>query len=256
MTDLEPLSAELAALCATERERPDGSSAAAERLLSRLRHTLSLPPDGGDGPGGGGSGGAAPGAGSGASTLAPPAAGATGAFALKPLAALAAAFALGVGTGAGAMVASPPARPMVRVEQPLAPRAISMRSVPAASPMLTPEDLKLEERRAGGVAPVTERTQDRDRSERDVDLARERSLLGMARTALAKRDGRAALSALDRHAREFEAGRLAEERESLRVQALVVAGDRESAKQHAQRFQERYPKSLLRGAVDESLGTP
>jgi outer membrane protein assembly factor BamD (BamD/ComL family) len=115
--------------------------------------------------------------------------------------------------------------------------------VPIAPEQLDHEKQPMAHAAASGSAHAT----------RDLDLARERSLLGTARTALAKRDGAGALAALDRHAREFADGRLAEERESLRVQALVLQGKREQAEQQADAFQKKYPTSLLKGAVRESV---
>ena len=93
-------------------------------------------------------------------------------------------------------------------------------------------------------------------SGRDLDLGKERALLSRARTALAKRDGAGALAALDRHAAQFPKGRLAEERASLRVQALLLSGDRDRAKQEADAFKKNYPKSLLKGAVEKSVDSP
>ncbi len=75
-------------------------------------------------------------------------------------------------------------------------------------------------------------------------LAEERALLATARTALTRGDSEGALVAVSRHEAIFPDGELSEERESLRVQALVLAGRRVEAREAARRFTARWPKSL------------
>ncbi len=75
-------------------------------------------------------------------------------------------------------------------------------------------------------------------------VAAEREILEIARTALLRRDPVDALEALDRHARSFPAGALIEERESLRIQALAVAGRRDEALQALGRLETEFPGSL------------
>ncbi len=88
------------------------------------------------------------------------------------------------------------------------------------------------------------------------DLGRERALLAIARTAVARGQGDAALTALDRHAQQYPNGQLSEERESLRIQALVAAGRKNEAERRATDFRGRYPESLQKKAIETSLGTP
>jgi hypothetical protein len=85
------------------------------------------------------------------------------------------------------------------------------------------------------------------------DLAAERRLLEEARAALARGDGRSALAAADRHARTFPAGQLAEERESVRVRALVASGRLDEARARAERFRRRYPQSIFLPAIASTL---
>ncbi len=87
-------------------------------------------------------------------------------------------------------------------------------------------------------------------------LAAEQALLEQARRALAANDSRAALAAIARHGSRFAAGQLAEERELLRVQALVRAGRIDAARRHAAGFRRRFPASLLEEALDVALETP
>ena len=85
------------------------------------------------------------------------------------------------------------------------------------------------------------------------ELASEQRLLESARRALARGEPVAALAAVERHAATFESGRLTEEREVLRIQALVRAGRLEEARTEAQRFKGRFPGSLLRAVVDYAV---
>jgi hypothetical protein len=87
----------------------------------------------------------------------------------------------------------------------------------------------------------------------DQALARERSLIEVARTALTRNDAAAALRALRTHARQFPHGRLTEERESLAVQALVSVGEHAAARRRGSRFKRQYPTSLLLPVVENAL---
>ncbi len=87
----------------------------------------------------------------------------------------------------------------------------------------------------------------------DDDLAAELAFVQMSRTALARGNFSAALDATDQHARKFPNGHLAEERESLAIQALVGAGRDADARARAARFRAKYPHSLLLPAVDAAV---
>jgi len=89
--------------------------------------------------------------------------------------------------------------------------------------------------------------------ERRDDLAGELALVQMARTAIARGNFVDALDAASRHERLFPRGHLAEERESLAIQALAGAGRGPEARARAERFHVRYPRSVLLPAVDASL---
>jgi hypothetical protein len=88
---------------------------------------------------------------------------------------------------------------------------------------------------------------------RDVALADERSLIEQARSALVRGEARLAMDALSKHAVLFPNGRLAEERESLLVQALVNAGDFSSAYARAKHFSTTFPNSLLAPVVEAAV---
>jgi hypothetical protein len=84
-------------------------------------------------------------------------------------------------------------------------------------------------------------------------LAREQLLLQRARSALVRRDGAAALEGLRLHARQFPVGALIEEREALRVEALMRLQRTAEARARAADFHRRWPDSLLADMVDQAL---
>lgn len=92
-----------------------------------------------------------------------------------------------------------------------------------------------------------------DGAARDDRLRRERQLLDIARTAVARKDGTAALDAVGRHARDFPQGRLTEEREALRVQALLLLGRKDEARKRAEDFKDEHPESLMLPGIAPAL---
>lgn len=85
------------------------------------------------------------------------------------------------------------------------------------------------------------------------DLAVERRLLAVARTALGRSNGADALASCDEHERRFPKGELVEEREAIAVQALVQSQRVGEAHDRANRFRQAYPKSILLPAVMASV---
>src|SRR5206468_1667962 len=69
----------------------------------------------------------------------------------------------------------------------------------------------------------------------------ELALLRTARAAVARQDFAAALVPISEHARRFKNGRLAEEREALRVKALSGLGRTDEARHAARAFEARFP---------------
>lgn len=82
--------------------------------------------------------------------------------------------------------------------------------------------------------------------------ALELGLLQRARGALAKGEYSRALEAIAEHQRRFPAGRLREEREALRIKALAGLGRTDEARRAAERFRERFPRSVLSSRVEET----
>ncbi len=76
-------------------------------------------------------------------------------------------------------------------------------------------------------------------------------LLRPARAAVAREDFAAALHPIAEHTRRFKKGRLAEEREALRVKALIGLGRTDEARRAAARFRAHFPHSVLLPAVGQ-----
>ena len=87
----------------------------------------------------------------------------------------------------------------------------------------------------------------------DVD-ALELALLQRARAAVARGEFTSALDALRDHQRRFPRGKLGEEREALRVQALVGLGRHDEARRARERFRDRYPDSVLSPRIEGTDG--
>lgn len=82
--------------------------------------------------------------------------------------------------------------------------------------------------------------------------ALELGLLQRARAAVASGAFSSALDAIAEHQRRFPRGRLQEEREALRVKALVGLGRNDEARRAAERFRERFPRSVLLPRIEET----
>ncbi len=80
-------------------------------------------------------------------------------------------------------------------------------------------------------------------------------LLERARAAVAREDFAAALPPLTEHARRFRDGRLAEEREALRVKALAGLGRTAEARRAMAAFEARFPRSPLLSAVNQMVNS-
>jgi hypothetical protein len=78
-------------------------------------------------------------------------------------------------------------------------------------------------------------------------------LLDRARQADARADYAGVLGIAAEHERRYPSGRLAEEREVLRVRALVGLGRSGEARQTASRFRHEFPRSVLLRKVDDML---
>ena len=88
------------------------------------------------------------------------------------------------------------------------------------------------------------------------ELARERSLLDLAREHAAHGEPALVLEQTQRHRAQFPHGKLAEEREALAIRALLALGHPNEARARAQEFRRVYPNSLLTPMIDSALPAP
>jgi hypothetical protein len=80
-------------------------------------------------------------------------------------------------------------------------------------------------------------------------------LLDRARRADARGDYLGVLAVAAEHERKHPTGRLAEEREALRVKALVGLGRGGEARQVAANFRNQFPRSVLRHKIEDMLAS-
>jgi len=84
-------------------------------------------------------------------------------------------------------------------------------------------------------------------------LQAEGELLQKGRTAMVRGDIEGALAAVEEHASRFPQGKLSEEREALKIQALVAEDRDPEARAALVAFHQTYPKSLLGPALEEAV---
>ncbi len=217
MSTRPPLSPEVRALLDRERIIPAVSAAQRARALARARASLATPPAASNAPAG-----AAP--------------------RRHWVAAAAAALVLSAAVGAAAyeiharMAPAPARRPAAAAPVREVVASAPAPSAPAPVARLVPPQLPAAE--APNLSPA--------------EAARaELRLLRQARVAVARGDFAAALPPIAEHARRFKNGRLAEEREALRVRTLAGLGRTEEARHAAAAFRARFPRSVLLPAVSQ-----
>lgn len=238
---LEPLDPGLAALVAAEREPervPAGSRAA---MLSGLMATI--------GPGGGAGAGAGPAA---SGRRVRPAAIRRAATLAKGLSV----FTLGAALGAIGHARWRPAT-TERVVYLAAPtRPVERPPVVLAAPPPTEVTARIPDAAIGGpVVSPPRRANEREGPEARSELNAERALIDRARSAVARGDGAAALAAIEQHGRRFPRGQLIQERESLRVLALITAGRHGEARAAGAEFRRRFGDGLLWPVIESALRT-
>jgi TolA-binding protein len=238
----DSLQATLREYVEAEKTCPDPSPEVGQRVFSRLAVSLGLPPGLGEtvptssGP-----------------SMSPVRTG------LSRLAGLSgrgvATFLVGAAVGAATYGAVEYLR---RKPAPPAPIAVVAAPVAPEAPSLPLPDTAAMEAPVVAEAPAATSVRGREPTpstgdSRDRGLAAERKLVEMARTALGRGQIDGALAALRQHVRSFPKGQLAEERDSLLVQALVAKGDFSQARVQATRFARRYPHSLFSPVVEQAV---
>lgn len=182
------------------------------------------------------------------------ASGNSGALSLGKAAGLATIFALGVASG---VVLD---RTALRAPAAVPPASTTTVTTVASTALPAHDDspwTPVEVPSASATAPATPAprasTSNGTISARGLDA--ERSLLDVARSALAHGEPDEALAATHRHAREYPRGALLEEREALTIKALVAAGRVDEARKRAAEFEQRFPNGLMLRAVRAAVGT-
>jgi hypothetical protein len=236
MTQLEPLDDDVLALLDAAKNIEDLAPSAKARILVRVASAAFVAPLAStDAPA--------------ATPPAPPLSDTVRAVRLG--AALLATFGLGVATGRSVAparsVSEVPAAPAPRVEAAPSERdtsAVAVDSLPTAK-LPPPTRVERVEARAEAHESATVSAH---------GLGVERSLLDVARAALARGEPTEALLAVARHERAYKDGALVEEREALAIKALVALGRTDEARARAQLFSRRFPNGLLLHAVKGAVG--
>lgn len=150
-------------------------------------------------------------------------------------------FGLGSGLGAYVQAQRTPITTAVQSEQAVAVASVVPPVASIVAPSAEPAAAThVAERSAPPVASS---------SPKESHLAEERALLEMGRTALARGQVEAALAAARSHERTYPRGKLGEEREVLLVQALAASGQKDAARDRAERFVHAHPSSIFVPAI-------
>lgn len=234
----KPLADELSRLVRAERDTSDVPEDAQARVMARLIKSVAVPSSG-EGANGGGSVGRATSA------------------VLRSPALLTGVFALGVATGVvGTRLVTPSSNelpaalppPSAQARAPATPEPLSNQA-PEATPIPSYASPSLLPTTRIAAAPSASASPARQ-------LADEQAILDIARAALNRGEWEAALGAVDRHERRYPGGLLAEEREVLAIEALVLAGHADEGRARAGRFEKRYPRSVLLPTVQAVVAPP
>lgn len=245
--ELETPPPELEELFAAERSRPGPAPEIVEQLLLAVQAAS-----------------VAPAAGPAASASTAHAAAGTAAATAKTGALVVAAFLVGAVSSVALyrQLATPLPPPIVIVHAvPVSPTAQTVPASPSPAARERPPPPAQEARPArkpqpappsppSPPRPTVEQAATEPRPELDAALGAERTLMEQANTSLVRRQPREALAALEQHLARFPQGQLAEERESLWIQALLAAGNRPAAAERARTFKARYPSSIFLPAVE------
>jgi hypothetical protein len=239
--ELEPLPDDVRAVLHAGAFGPALGEEARARLLSRIAASAAISP-----------------------SIASSASGIAGKVAGRPMVAVALAFAGGVAAGiaghvawqahaAAPTVGTPP--PVIAMEphpvEVVPPPSPSRSPSPVITPVIEPQKPARSPAPARASTPRPPLRQPPRASE--SDLAAENALITRARAALVRGDAQGALAAVAEHETRFADGALSEEREVVRVQALVASDQRGEADARARRFHEQFPNSMFGPAVDGAL---
>jgi hypothetical protein len=250
--ELMQLAPDLQALLRDEQAAPAMPAALQASVASRLAESMAtnpgVPEEGAGDPGTGDPSAAAGTAE--AASLSPMAS-----LAAKPALLAATAFGIGIGAGVAGTTYFASESESGAPQPALVQHVSALDAGPRTLPTPDARAMVVVSIDAGAIAvspPPTEKPKARSLG-KDKDLAAERSLLELSRTAITRGDAPTALVQLEKHARLFRRGRLAEERDALWVQALALARSYAQARSKAAAFKKKYPKSLFLPVIDHAL---
>ncbi len=227
-TPAEPLSAEIAALLANERDIEPEPEAFRRRALLRARAAARWQ-----------------------NGKAGPSAGRRAFLGYIPPVAAAAAICLVITALSAAVV-----KVTRRTAQP-APTASPHEPEPACAPVASATGTHHPSEAASALVKTdaearTEAVASSRPTPREEGYASELRVLEPARQAVATGNFATALSSIAAHERRFPRGRLAEEREALRVKALRGLGRADDARRAAAEFRKQFPRSVLSSKMGEA----
>jgi hypothetical protein len=234
MSDHSSLPPDLSELIACERELPAGTDDDRRRIGIRLGATLGL--------------GAA--VGGTATTAAAAATSAAAGTAVKIIAIVLAIGAIGGGTALLVRRGNEPATSELDRPPASKPSAQVLPPAPVPEP---PAAAETPNRASTSSAPPPAMVPSAPRPQAGPD---QRTLLGRALTALESGRPSEALGLVDQDERLHASGPLAEEREAIRIEALIGLGRTEDARTRAKRFSELYPTSVHRFSIDGARSIP
>lgn len=156
---------------------------------------------------------------------------------------------------AGYRMSRPAAAPVHKVSQSAQAQSTT---APSSSVTLTPPETtsQVAPPASGLVGSRVAVTAPREAAIRITDrdaLAAELRVLQPARQAVARQEYSFALATIAEHQRQYSAGALSEEREALRIKALIGLGRHSEAKRAGAAFHKRFPRSALTVRIDEML---
>ena len=251
-TDVPPLPDDIAAFLEAEKMAPEPNPETRERVFKRCAMTLGLPisgpgapaapPDGSAISGSAGTGGLVTFTGAGKIALV------VAALGLGGIAVLSSVVTDSVRSG-GNEISPPdvPQNPAVTIPDPdeiPQPTAVDSGQAPEDVAETASQKAKKERpQRRESDTPTTEKE----------TLQKERQLIEQARAFLRAGAPDRSLALLKQHRRQYQHGKLAEEREALYILALVKMGKRQTAENQAKRFYQRFPSSVFRDTIAQSI---
>ncbi|MBN1607829.1 MAG: hypothetical protein JW940_14420 [Polyangiaceae bacterium] len=159
---------------------------------------------------------------------------------------------------AGRAAPTPPSNAETQPPPPLAPtppRSPEPAPAPAPEAAPTPTPTTGDVTRATSASKASVASERANPAREDDRAVEELRLLESARRANARGDYASVLALVAEHARTYPRGRLTEEREVLRVRALVGLGRSSEARQAAARFRRQFPRSVLLATVEDMVSS-